>query len=840
MTQQKKGMPFVSEITKSTQNATESRSLKVVDKYTENRDLIEEPRFSYFKKPIKNIKPFSEFTLREIHEMITSDRFEGVTNHLRSLTDTAAAGQFKAANFDYVTFNGTFHERNEAALKAPSNHFVIDVDNVGENLIKLRERIISDKVLCPQLVFKSPRGNGLKIVVRISSEIIDYSAKSKIMDPIWQAVNSYFVKEYSDLLIPNEKGEIIDGACKDVSRACFLCHDATAHLNLNEVVLSHDFIKDNQPQQAATKPRKTALKSSAKKTVNPRTTFEDLADRHILPTDNHHQNLLAFIGAAKAIGQPVKHTLKFINDQVHISPESSCSDFEKVTELCNDIYNRYGTDSEGVQYLTPLSFGYKILLFKYSRDLKTFILSGLFYDEVRTILHQAGFSKRKIGNEFIFIQKEGCIIKEVNPEAMKGYMTAIVDSIEDSICFSYQEEQYQIPPVAVRETFLRHSNNIFNSHWLQQLKIHDEPVKKDTENEMFFFFQDNFVTVSKAGIKEEKWDEKSGFCIWNTQIIQHDFLYTDDFKTSHFYNFLKNVTNHDKDRWGTMVTGIGYLLHHHFRESEGQAVLFYDESITDIKTPMGGSGKGLIINAVKQVRNVTKVDGKHLASDNRFKWGLVTPSTQVVWIDDVKTDFDFSILHTNLTDGWTIERKYLSQFVIDPQDSPKTVICSNSIIQGDGSTNRRRQFIIELSDFYSRKIIKGDEKPIEQIHGCIFFNKTAWDQNEWNMFFSLMLSCASQYFTSGLVQSEGINVEINRFRQATNEDFAEWVIGQKFETDTKYETAQYFKDFVSTYYGEKSTIGQRTFTGWINAYARFKRWKFERKQSNGTTYFLFK
>jgi hypothetical protein len=30
----KERMPFVSEITKSTQNATESRSLKVVDKYT--------------------------------------------------------------------------------------------------------------------------------------------------------------------------------------------------------------------------------------------------------------------------------------------------------------------------------------------------------------------------------------------------------------------------------------------------------------------------------------------------------------------------------------------------------------------------------------------------------------------------------------------------------------------------------------------------------------------------------------------------------------------------------------------------------------------------------------
>jgi hypothetical protein len=34
MTQQKKGMPFVTLITKSTQNATETRPFKVVDKYT--------------------------------------------------------------------------------------------------------------------------------------------------------------------------------------------------------------------------------------------------------------------------------------------------------------------------------------------------------------------------------------------------------------------------------------------------------------------------------------------------------------------------------------------------------------------------------------------------------------------------------------------------------------------------------------------------------------------------------------------------------------------------------------------------------------------------------------
>jgi hypothetical protein len=838
MTLKKEMEPLVSGITRSPKITEKSRSFESVDKYTENRNLIEEPRFSYFKKPIKNTKPFGEITFEEVYEMIFSDRFEGITKQLRSIADPRAAGKFKGSNFDYVTFNGTFDKRNDAALKAPSNHFVIDVDNVGENLIKLRERIISDKVLSPQLLFVSPRGNGLKFVVRISSDLIDYSATNKIMDPIWQAVNSYFVKEYSDLLTANEKGEIIDGACKDVSRACFLCHDPTAYLNLNEVVLSHDYIKDNQPQQTAPKPRKPTLKSSTKKTVNPRTTFEDLAGRYILPKDNHHPNLLAFIGAAKAIGLPVEHTLNFINDHVHISSESSCSEGAKLIELANDIYNRYGTDSEGVQYLTQISFGYKILMFKYQKDVG-FVLSGLFYDEVRAILHQAGFAKRKIGEAFIFIQKIGCTIKEVNPEAMKGYMTDHVYSIENSICFSYQDEQYQIPPAAIRETFLKHSNNIFNSVWLQHLKINDEPVKKDTENEMFFFFQDNFVTVSKAGIKEEKWDEKSGFCIWDTQIIQHDFLYTDDFKTSHFYQFLKNVTNHDEERFTTMATGIGYLLHHHSKVDEGQAVLFYDESITDIKNPMGRSGKGVAVNAIKQLRNVTKIDGKHLTNENRFKWGLVTPGTQIVWLDDAKPDFDFSILHTNLTDGWTIERKYFPQFLIEPKDSPKTVICSNSIIQGGGTTNKARKFIIEFGDYYSRQIINGEEKPIEQTHGCIFFDKTAWQPKEWNMFFSLMFDCARQYLNKGLVSSTGINVEMNKFRQATSEDFAEWVKEQEFKKNKEYMTSAYFDDFTGIYYGENKVINQRTFTSWITEYAGYNKWGFKRKQSNGTTYFFF-
>jgi hypothetical protein len=427
---------------------------------------------------------------------------------------------------------------------------------------------------------------------------------------------------------------------------------------------------------------------------------------------------------------------------------------------------------------------------------------------------------------------------EVTPQIMRDYMTNYVTEIQDSICFNYKNKFYQIPPLAIRETYYRNDHNIFNQKWLEHLQVNTDPLLKDTENEIYFSFKNGIVTVSKEGAKFETWDDKNGVSIWDEQLIKHDFDFVEDFTTSHFYSFIRNVTNKDYNRFKTMVTGIGYLLHYYFKESEGQALVFYDESITDTRTPMGGSGKGLIVNAINQIRNVVKIDGKHFDNSNKFKWELVTPSTQVVFLDDVKPDFDFTTLHSNLTDGWTVEKKHFSQLKIDAKDSPKTVITSNSILKGGGSTNKRRGFEIELSDFYSRQIKIGNEKPIEQTHGCIFFSNS-WNKNEWNMFFTFMIECAIEYLNNGFIYSSGVNIELNKFRQSTSEDFAEWIEQQDFQLNIKYPTKEYFERFVNIYYGNTHQIGQRTFTAWLKDYATYKKWILQRIESNGITNFMF-
>jgi len=805
-------------------------------------EVIKEPKgneISYYNKPIQNKIPSGVLDLNQIFSEIKSPRYKKVTDELRAIKNKSKAGEFKNTKFDYVTFGGIFSKRGENFLIEPSHYFTIDVDNIGENLMNLRQAIIDDQELCPQMVFISPRGNGLKVIVKIDSNLIQYQAKGRKMEILWDAVNSYFSVHYADFITPSEKNEYIDSTGKDISRACYLCHDPHVHFFPNDTgIIDNDFIQKYPSIIIKSVNNRSKRVTTNEITVNPSTNLRVLAKRHLKETDNHYPDLIKFVGAACTTGQSIEEVKEYITKHVNISTDSTHSDEDKLFRLVDDIYERYNTNSEEVITLDVRTIAYKILYGKYDKDAGMFVFSSLYRDGVLKMLHDAGFAKRKIGKNFVYIQANGCIIKEVTPENMRDYMISHVFCIEEKYSFIYKKQDYSIYPDNIREIFLRTSNDIFNKNWLEHIREHTVPVLKDKAHEMYFFLKNVLVTISKEGISTESWEDKTGFCIWAEQIIQRDFEIIEDYTQSHFYKFLRNVTNNEEDRFNSMVTGIGYLMHHSFKESEGQAVIFYDEEVTDIKTPQGGSGKGLIINAIKQVRNVTKIDGKHLDATNRFRWELIVPSTQLVWIDDVKPDFDFSMLFSNLTDGWTIERKNLPQFTIAPKDSPKTVICSNSIIKGGGSTYMRRQFVIELSNFYSKKIKTGNEKPIEQEHGCIFFGEK-WMQQEWNMFFNLMFDCAYQFLNDGFIPYTPINVEVNRFRQSTNEDFATWAEEQNFKPNVEYNTKQFCGDFIALYYGDSFAIGQRTFSDWLKKYATYKGWEHVSKSSNNVSKFIF-
>ena len=332
----------------------------------------------------------------------------------------------------------------------------------------------------------------------------------------------------------------------------------------------------------------------------------------------------------------------------------------------------------------------------------------------------------------------------------------------------------------------------------------------------------------------EKLSEK---CIWKSQRIERDFKQVDDYTSNQFVKFFANVTSGIDGRYDALRGAFGYLIHNYFSPADGKAILLYDEALTDSLKPMGGTGKGLCANALSLIRSQVKIDGKHWDATNRFRFELVKPGTQIVWIDETKSDFKFDSMFSCLTDGWTIERKYLPQFFIKPADSPKVLICSNSIITNIGSSNKRRQFIVELNNYYSKKIITGSEKPIEEEHGLLFGEQ--WSAISWNEFYSFMLECIYYYFQNGLIPYELKNVSNNLLQQKTSPDFIEWCDEQNFELDIDYDTKILFDDYKNKYLGEDTNHKQRGFTNWLKLYASIKLYDFNNSTSNGKPHFFF-
>tara|TARA_R110002049_G_scaffold309292_1_gene520338 strand:+ start:2831 stop:3739 length:909 start_codon:yes stop_codon:yes gene_type:complete len=169
---------------------------------------------SFFKAPVRNVFPSETLRLHQIFELITSDKYKGITEKLRAITNVKQARKLKANRFDYVTFSGVFEKRNDSSLLQHSNLLTIDFDHL-ENLQELKTQLLNDEYFETEMLFTSPSGDGLKWIIRIDIEEVSHSE-------YFIAVANYIKHTYNIE---------VDQSGKDVSRVCFLPYDPTAFLH---------------------------------------------------------------------------------------------------------------------------------------------------------------------------------------------------------------------------------------------------------------------------------------------------------------------------------------------------------------------------------------------------------------------------------------------------------------------------------------------------------------------------------------------------------------------------------------------------------------------------------
>ncbi|WP_375582238.1 BT4734/BF3469 family protein [Cyclobacterium xiamenense] len=191
---------------------TEQREVTYGQQKEEAANAI--PKFSYFANPITNTIPSQNVNLLDVYNLIKSDAFADRTTALREIGDRSKARFFKASNFDYVTFSGSFSKRNEADLLQHSGLLALDFDHV-ENIQQLRNLLLEDPMIETELLFVSPSGDGIKWVV--AADISEISHKD-----YFTAVANYVEHAYKLK---------VDQSGKDSCRACFLPHDPHVVIN---------------------------------------------------------------------------------------------------------------------------------------------------------------------------------------------------------------------------------------------------------------------------------------------------------------------------------------------------------------------------------------------------------------------------------------------------------------------------------------------------------------------------------------------------------------------------------------------------------------------------------
>lgn len=474
-----------------------------------------------------------------------------------------------------------------------------------------------------------------------------------------------------------------------------------------------------------------------------------------------------------------------------------------------------------------------------SKPKKYYSLNTFYRNGIINYLAQLGFRKLYINDkEYELVRETDNIIEEVSISILKdilyenfkkNYNKGI--KIEHNEIFGYTKF------LVIQEMYLRQIHLILNSTFLQSLPNMKKSLLCDDSKTSYLFFKDCIIKVNADEKVRLYYRDLKDNVVHHNQIIDRNYEQSDNYEECHFVRFLKNICGNDTDKFGVFTTAIGFLIHNYNLQSKNQAVICYDETVTDKDTPQGGTGKGIFGKAISQVRKTILIDGKKFNGTNTFVYQRVDETTQVVIIDDANSNVLIDHLNSILTEGLTYERKFKEEQKIEYSKSPKILISSNTIFDNQGNTRKRRQYILEFGDYYSKRIQHGTEEPIKKEHGCEFFSND-WNEEEWNKFFTFMIECTQIYLKFGLKKQKTINVELNYFKQNVDSDFFEWIFNQEFELGKKYDTKQLFEEFKEAYSLEH-IYKQRKFSDQLKYFAVYKNWDIEFKQLNRKPHFIF-
>lgn len=421
----------------------------------------------------------------------------------------------------------------------------------------------------------------------------------------------------------------------------------------------------------------------------------------------------------------------------------------------------------------------------------------------------------------------------------------------------YEQEEYlEITGHRLLCQFYKNIMYYFSSTLPRLRPINGEKITilHDTKNVKYFFFNNCIVAVFILGVKvipysnmkkeieklNSYFNEENGQYIWESTIINRDFQLkssTGDFEQ--FCRYLcgySSINERDEaaieylKRFTALQSIFGYLLHDNY-EANLKSVLFIDVNKNNTGKPAGGTGKGIIGKALGLMINRTQNDCKYVAvggkgfnpqDERRYSSGDIT--TQLVHIEDIAKNFDFTNFFNDVTDGAPFRKMYQDKTT----HRIKTMLSSNIPIDLSAPSCKRRLVVFELDNYFD-----ANRTPVD-VFGRRFF-ESDWNKEDWLSFDNFMIGCSKEYMTYkdqkddsgkiiGIKEPPLINYKQQLLNSQLNKDFIDWfsnrisesVSGQTTMILVKPDLLKEFTDRYTEY--EHLTLFARTFTKWCKFY----------------------
>ena len=239
---------------------------------------------------------------------------------------------------------------------------------------------------------------------------------------------------------------------------------------------------------------------------------------------------------------------------------------------------------------------------------------------------------------------------------------------------------------------------------------------------------------------------------------------------------------------------LGYLLSKHKNSGHPYAVWAMETTMGEEGEHLGGTGKSMLLRAIRQMRNQHTVDGQRLSDKNMqfMLQGVVKGVTDNVFMDDLNHHIDIHKFMNMVTGDTYVDVKNNAPFTLDYKESPKICFTSNhAISRFDDSLNRRIWFAA-FSDYYHSD---SKERGLKLRSPRTEFGKDLIDQytpEEMNHFYTFMLNCISAWHKiHERVQPPMDDIMKRTIAAAIGDDFLWWA--QEWFTDSRLNTNVEFK-----------------------------------------------